>query len=427
MMRSAGSVAGPRLEFGGLDADVTDEERQLQRRLRTFALEVMRPVADRLDPMPAAEVTAPSSPLWRYLDDFERLGIGPSTLAALGPDRLRRTLPLLFEELAYGDAGLAVAAFTSKMPASTALATGNAELIERFGNLRGCWIAILADRGSDAIDHEGFELAAGSRQSEGSLQAVMGPTEVVLTGVSSDWISCAPIAECALIHCPADHGDGVGRPDGGVNGVALLVPFDLPGVERGPPVEKIGQRSLPTGHVRFDHVRVPRSYIVKGREDFYASMFATHTSGAMNVAAVATGIARAAFDRAFGYAREREQGGVPLVRHQLVRWRLWEMWRKLEICRAAVRRAAAYNFSAQGPHILSSIAAKTTATKTAHEIVLDAQQIFGAKGLARDAIVERLLRDLDVCLIQGGENHALGLQGANWLLQSYEVGAGLEA
>ncbi len=66
------------------------------------------------------------------------------------------------------------------MPASTALATGNAELIERFGNLRGCWIAILADRGSDAIDHEGFELAAGSRQSEGSLQAVMGPAEIVL-------------------------------------------------------------------------------------------------------------------------------------------------------------------------------------------------------------------------------------------------------
>ncbi len=79
---------------------------------------------------------------------------------------------------------------------------------------------------------------------------------------------------------------------------------------------------------------------------------------------------------------------MPLIRHQLVRWRLWEMWRKLEICRAAVRRAAAYDFSAQGPHILSSIAAKTTATQTAHEIVLDAQQIFGAKGLARDAVVE---------------------------------------
>lgn len=62
-MRSVGSVAGPRLEFGGLDADVTDEERQLQRRLRTFALEEMRPVADRLDPMPAVDVTAPSSPL----------------------------------------------------------------------------------------------------------------------------------------------------------------------------------------------------------------------------------------------------------------------------------------------------------------------------------------------------------------------------
>ncbi|MGF6233356.1 acyl-CoA dehydrogenase [Inquilinus ginsengisoli] len=418
-MQTFQNVAVPRLGFGGLDADLTDEEREVQRRIREFALGVMRPAAARLDPMAAADVVAPESPLWEYLTRFEELGINPAWLASLGPHRLKRMLPLVFEELAYGDAGLAVAAFTSKMPAAMAMATRNPELVERFSPLRGCWIAILADRGSDAIDHAGFELAKGARQSEGSLRAVVTASEVTLNGVSSDWISCAPIAECALVHCPADYGNGIARPDGGVFGVAVLVPFDLPGIERGRAVEKIGQRTLPTGHVRFDNVRVPASYIIRGQDQYYASMAGTHTSGAMNVAAIATGVAKAAFDHTLDYARSREQGGATLIAHQHVRWRLWEMWRKLETCRASVRRGASYNFSEQGPHLLASITAKTTATQTAFEVAMEAVQIFGANGLSRDFAVERLLRDVTVCLIQGGENHSLGLQGGNWLLHAH--------
>ncbi|OWJ64355.1 acyl-CoA dehydrogenase family protein [Inquilinus limosus] len=419
-MQDFQNVAAPRLGFGGLDAELTDEERDLQRKIRRFAVGVMRPTAARLDPMAAADVIGRGSPLWDYLARFDDLGINPSWLATLGPDRRKRILPLVFEELAYGDAGLAVAAFTAKMAAATAAATGDPELIERFGSLRGCWIAILADRGSDAIDHAGFELAKGARQSEGSLRAVMRGPEVILNGVSSDWISCAPIAECALIHCPADYGGGIARPDGGVSGIALLVPFDLPGVERGPPVEKIGQRTLPTGNVRFNEVRVPARYVVRSQDGFYPSFASTHASGAMNVAAIAGGVAKAAFDCALHYARSREQGGARLIAHQHVRWRLWEMWRKLEICRAAVRRGVAYNVSPEGPHLLASITAKTTATQTAFEVAMEAIQIFGANGLARDHVVERLLRDVTVCLIQGGENHSLGLQGGNWLLHSLD-------
>jgi len=417
-MQSFQNVAPPRLGFGGLDAELTDEERDVQRKIQSFALDVMRPTAAKLDPMAAVDVIGEGSPLWEYLSRFDELGINPTWLATLSPQRLKRMLPLVFEELAYGDAGLAVAAFTSKMARGVAAATGDPELIERFSPLRGCWIATLTDRGSDAIDHVGFELAKGTRQREGSLRAMMRGSEVILNGVSSDWISCAPIAECALIHCPADYGGGIARPDGGVSGIALLVPFDLPGIERGRPVEKIGQRTLPTGNVRFSDVRVPARYIIRGQDAFYASIAGTHASGAMNVAAIATGVAKAALDCALHYAQSREQGGVKLVAHQHVRWRLWEMWRKLELCRASVRRGVTYNLSPEGPHLLASITAKTTTTQTAFEVAMEAIQIFGANGLSRDHVVERLLRDITVCLIQGGENHYLGLQGGNWLLHS---------
>src|SRR5690348_8728522 len=102
------NVAAPQLGFGGPDAELAGEERDLQQRIRSFALGVMRPTAARLDPMTAADVIGQDSPLWEYLARFDDLGINPAWLATLGPQRLKRILPLVFEELAYGDAGLAV-------------------------------------------------------------------------------------------------------------------------------------------------------------------------------------------------------------------------------------------------------------------------------------------------------------------------------
>ncbi|MBR0693229.1 acyl-CoA dehydrogenase family protein [Bradyrhizobium lablabi] len=419
-MLSVNEVKNPYLGVSGLDSDLSAEEREFQARVRRFALDVMRPTSAQLDKMTAQELIDPSSPLWKYLQSFEELGIAPSVLIQLGPERLKRILPIVFEELGYGDAGLAVAAFISKRAEFAVRANGDPELIKEFGHLRGCWIATYPDRGSDVIDYSGFELAAGSTQSVATLQAKVSSSEIVLTGRSSEWIACAPIAECALIHCPADYGDGPLRPDGGVFGAVLVVPLDLPGVSRGTPSEMIGQRCLPIGSIKFDDVRLPTKYLLHGKEEYHASMFGVLTAAVMSIGAIATGVATAAFERALEYSRERRQGGVPLVRHQLVRWRLYEMWRKVEVSRAMLRRAAAFNFSAEGPHLLASITAKTTAIEAATDVALEAIRIFGANGVGRQYPVEKLLRDIQGCTIQSGEDHTLGLQAANWLLRGYQ-------
>jgi acyl-CoA dehydrogenase len=420
-MFNINEVNGPYLEVSGLDADLTDEERELQAKVRNFALEVMRPTAAKLETMSAQGVVAVDSPLWTYLDRFKKLGISRSEMVAFGPERLKRISPIVFEEFGYGDWGLAVVAFVSTFPALAVRASGDPELIERFAHLRGSWVATQEDRGSDQIDYQGFELAAGSRQSEGSLRALVSSSEVVLTGHSAEWISCAPIAECALVHCPADYGDGPWRPDGGVFGAALLVPLDLPGITKGSPVEKIGQRSLPTGRITFDDVRLPIKYLLRGKDDYHASFLGLVSSGAMDIASIATGTARAAFEHAVKYAQKRRQGGAPLAHHQLIKWRLFEMWRKVEVARATVRRAAAYNFSARGPHLLASATAKVTATRAALDVASEAIEIFGANGVGREYPVEKLLRDIQTGMMQGGENHVLGLQAANWLLQAYQA------
>lgn len=417
-MLKVDQIAPPKLGLSGLDADLSADDLELQQRLNVFATSVMRPVAAELDRLPAAETVQANSPLWRYLQEYDRLGIGPDVLSAMGPARLRTALPIIFEELGYGDSGLAVAAFVSKMPAFAARNTADPELVGRFSGLRGCWIATQPDRGSDAVDLHQFERVPATQTNIGNLVADVGSREIVLNGVSSQWIAGAPIAECALVHCPADAGQGFVREDGRANGVAVLVPFDAPGVSVGRPTEKVGQRALPTGQVVFDNVRIPRKYALKQGDGFHSSFFASHTFGAMDVAAVATGVARAAFDHAMDYAHTREQGGCRLVGHQLVRYRIFEMWRKIECARAMARRAAAFNFSANGPHLLASVAAKVTASALATEVVVEALQMFGANGLSRDYPIEKLLRDVRASGFEGGENNFVSLLGGNWLLRA---------
>lgn len=379
----------------------------------------MRPVAAQLDKMSAVDAVASASPIWEYFDRFEKLGISRSALAPLGVERLKRIWPIIFEELGYGDWGLTIVPFVTAFPALAVKATGDAELIDRFSNRRGCWIATQQDRGSDAVDYEGLELAAGTTQAEGSLRARLMSDEIILNGTSSDWISCAPIADYAMVHCPADYGDGLLRPDGGVYGAAFLVPFDLPGVVKGPPLEKIGQRSLPTGNVRFDNVKVPIKYLVWGKDDYYASILGIHTSAAADMASIATGAARAAFEYGLNYALERRQGGAQLSQHQLMKWRLFEMWRKLEAARATVRRVAAYNYSARGPHLLASVTAKVTASEAAFDIASETMEIFGANSRGQNYPIEKLFRDIQAGLPQAGNNHFLSLLGANWLLRAH--------
>jgi len=405
----------PQLAISGLDGDLTPEEQSIQESLRDFALNVMRPTGAKLDCLTAEEVIAPSSPIWDYLKQFDTLGLGPGDMANLPPEQLKRTFSIVFEELGYGDCGLAVGAFVMKMASSVATSTGDPELIERFGHLRGCWIATQPDRGSDVLDIEGLEIAAGKSHGKANLYARLNDDEIILNGQSSAWVSCAPIAECALLFCAADYGDGFVQPNGCVNGAVMLVPFDLPGITKGKPLEKLGQRALPQGEVFFDDVRIPRKYLVARQGEYGAAVFSALTLGNMDMASIFTGVARAAFEHALDYAHVRKQGGSFLIDHQLVRWRLFEMWRRVEVARAMSRRATAYNFSSPTPHVLASCTAKITATQIAFDVASDALQMFGGNGLTKEYPLEKLLRDARASLIEDGENHVLALQGANWL------------
>ncbi|MBD3646065.1 MAG: acyl-CoA dehydrogenase, partial [Pseudomonadales bacterium] len=123
-----------------------------------------------------------------------------------------------------------------------------------------------------------------------------------------------------------------------------------------------------------------------------------------------------AFEHALAYEHERVQGGVPIIHHQNVRYRLFHMFRKVEAARALVRRTMEFNVTAPKPSLTGSTAAKVTATQTAYEVASDALQIFGGNGMTREYPMEKLLRDARAGLIADGCNEVLALKGGAGLV-----------
>jgi alkylation response protein AidB-like acyl-CoA dehydrogenase len=232
--------------------------------------------------------------------------------------------------------------------------------------------------------------------------------EWVIRGQKAAWVSNGTIATVAALFCTVDPSHGF--EGGGV----CLVPLDLPGVSRGRPLDKLGQRALNQGEIFFDDVRVPEEYMVVGAESYRAVVEMVLTLANASMGAIFIGVAQAALEHALAYARERVQGGQPIFQHQSVRARLFKMFARVEAARSLARRVTLYN-TTHPPLLQYSIASKTFVTQTAFEVASDAVQIFGGNGLSREYPVEKLLRDARASMIEDGCNEVLSLVGATKL------------
>ena len=201
-----------------------------------------------------------------------------------------------------------------------------------------------------------------------------------------------------------------------------IVPLTLPGVSKGKPLDKIGQRSLNQGEIFFDNVRLPENYMIVPDpamgtpiKDF--SLIGANTG----MGILFTGLAQAAFDLALDYAKNRMQGGKPIFDHQSVRLRLFEMFKLVESTRAMSRRVALYNFvnndplNGLNPSGAHGMALKVFATENAFKVASEALQIFGGNGLSREYPIEKIFRDARAGMIEDGENNVLSLVGASHL------------
>jgi acyl-CoA dehydrogenase len=398
------------LPMTGLEGPLSEVEQTVQNTIHRFAEEVLRPVSAKLDALSAEELLTPESELWTVLTKAKDLGISLTELEELEPLERARILAIAVEELSWGCPGLSGAILVNFFPTMYSLLAGNMEMAKYCEGRLGCWAITEPDNGSGVIDPEKQLAATDGRFGRPNCVARFEGNQVIIDGQKSAWVSGAMTAEVAVLYT---HLEQNGETDAQI---AVIVDMDSPGVSRGKPLEKMGLRGMNQGEIFFDNVKVPASHVIAGPENYNDFLSRTLTEANPHVAGIAMGAARAAYEHALAYAHERKSGGVPLIKHQHIRYRLFHMFRKIEMSRAMLHRVITFNATAPKPALQASTAAKVSVTQLAFEVANEALQMFGGNGLSLEYPLEKLLRDTRACLIADGCNEFLAMKGGAQLM-----------
>jgi alkylation response protein AidB-like acyl-CoA dehydrogenase len=218
--------------------------------------------------------------------------------------------------------------------------------------------------------------------------------QFVLNG-TKQFVTSGSIADVAMVFAVTD-------PQAGKRGIsAFLVPTDLDGYRVASTEKKLGQRSSDTCQIALEDLELTPDLMLGEEGQGYKIALANLESGRIGIAAQAVGMARAAFQAALDYAREREAFGVTLMEHQAVAFRLADMATRIEAARGLAHRAATLRDA--GEDCLKEAAmAKLFASEMAEAVCSAAIQTHGGYGYLEDFPVERIYRDVRVCQIYEG-------------------------
>ncbi|MCA2409568.1 acyl-CoA dehydrogenase family protein (plasmid) [Rhizobium leguminosarum bv. viciae 248] len=243
----------------------------------------------------------------------------------------------------------------------------------------------------------GFALTepqAGSDASNLKTRARRDGDHYVLDG-SKQFITSGKNGDVIIVFAVTD-------PDVGKKGItAFIVPTDTPGYEVIRVEEKLGLHASDTCQIAFNSMRIPAELRLGAEGEGYRIALANLEGGRIGIAAQAVGMARAAFEAARDYAKERTAFGKPIVEHQAVAFRLADMAVRIEAARQLVFHAASLR-EAGLPCLSEASMAKLFASEMAERVCSDAIQIHGGYGYMADYPVERIYRDVRICQIYEG-------------------------
>ena len=367
---------------------LSEADRMVQRTAHEFAANEVRPVAQEYDER--------NEFAWDVASKAAEIGL---TGVPLGGQAAEPgiTAMITAEELSWGCAGIALGTQVSGLAATAISVIGSEEQCERFlplctagddGRLRlGALALTEPDAGSDA----------GAIQT----RAVRDGDEYVINGTKR-FITGGGIADLTVVF--AREGDGAGWRDVS----AFVVPNDAPGFSQLKVWDKMGIRASHTADLAFDEVRIPADH----RLGIPDPEFRSGGKGALGtlaatrpwIGAFAVGLARAAFEYAADYARERKTFNTPLIEHQGVGFMLADMDIAIDAARLLTWRAGEMASSGQSFPLEEASKAKTFASDTAMKVTTDAVQVCGGVGFMREMPLEKWMRDAKIFQIFEGAN-----------------------
>jgi acyl-CoA dehydrogenase len=378
---------------------LNEDQLQIQKWVHEFAADVVRPAAHEWD---EREETP-----WPIIKEAAKIGLYSFDFAANAlADRTGLTYPIVSEELFWGDAGIGLSIFGSGLAAAGLVANGTPEQIAEW--VPQCY------GDADDVKLGAFcvsEPDAGSDVSSLRTRAVYDEAndEWVLNGTKA-WITNGGIADVHVVVAAVE-------PDLKSRGQAtFVVPPGTRGLSQGQKYKKHGIRASHTAEVVLDDVRVPGRMLLGGKEKLDAKLararegghtsakqpaMATFEATRPTVGAQAVGIARAAYEFALEYAKERKAFGKPIIMNQGIAFKLADMAMEIDAARLLVWRAAwlARNGGYRnGEGSMSKLKAGEVAVKVTEEAI----QILGGYGYTREYPVERWHRDAKIYTIFEG-------------------------
>jgi alkylation response protein AidB-like acyl-CoA dehydrogenase len=368
---------------------MTAEQEEFRRAIARFVDAEVVPVADALD-----ERAEFPRALFRRLGELGYLALRyPEAYGGAGADAV--TYCLFAEELARGSLSLAAAAaMQSLMGTYFIFRHGGDELRERYLRpaLRGELVATFALT----------EPNAGSDLAGITTRADKRGAGWVLTGTKT-WVTNAPVADVLTVAAKTSAGRGM-------KSIALFLVdrARMPGVSLGKKIDKMAVRASETGEIVLDGVEVPAHHVLGGETGGVEKIGAILAEIRIMTAALSVGLARAAYDAALAYARQRQAFGKAIVEHQAIGFKLADMLTSLHTAAVMTYRAAAL-LDAGHPVGREAAMVKLLASETAVRITDEAARIFASYGLATEFPVQRYFRDARFLLPGGGTSEILRL------------------
>ena len=364
---------------------LSEEHQMIRDALRSFAQERLAPNAARWD----REHHFPKEEL-KELAALGAFGVAvPEQYGGAGLDYV--SLALVLEEIAAGDGGTSTIISVNNCPVcSIAMMYANEEQKQRWlrplaqGELLGAFALTEPHTGSDAAALR--TTAVRDKGGDGDHYVINGTKQFITSGKHGD---------VAIVMAVTDKAAG----KKGIS--AFWVPVDTPGYIVAGIEHKMGQHSSDTAQIVFDNCRIPAENLIGEEGMGYKIALSGLEGGRIGIASQSVGMARAAYEAALAYAKERESFGKPIFEHQAVQFRLAEMAMKIEAARQLILHAAAMK-DAGLPCLKEAAMAKLFASEMAENVVSSAMQVFGGYGYVADFPVERIYRDVRVCQIYEG-------------------------
>jgi butyryl-CoA dehydrogenase len=360
---------------------LTEEQMMIRDMAREFARERIAPNAscwDREDEFPAD-----------VLKEMGELGlygmVVPEQWGGAETDYV--SFALAIEEIAAGDGACStILSVNNSVVCGPLLKFGSDYLKERYlkplasGEMLGCFCLTEPQAGSDA--------------SALRTRAVKEGDEYIITG-TKQFITSGKHAQVAIVFAVTD-------PEAGKRGIsAFAVPTDSAGYTVASIEEKMGQHASDTAQIVFDDCRIPADHLIGQEGEGYKIALSNLESGRIGIAAQSVGMARAAYETALEYARERESFGKPIIKHQAVAFRLADMATRVEAAHLMVMNAAQLR-DADTPCLKEACMAKLFASEAAEKVCSEAMQVLGGYGYLKDFPIEKIYRDVRITQIYEG-------------------------